>query len=350
MNVSLASVVVGQDVQRVLTRLDLRHSLAGKRLLLTGSTGFFGAWLLAMIDLLNRSHAGIQVTALSRDPSRFLQKHPGYADAPWLTWLQGDVLALSDLTLEHPVDLVIHGATDTSASGQADPLRLFDIILNGARNVLDLAVRSGAQRVLFTGSGAQYGPLEPDVPVSEGDPRSCNPLLLANVYGEAKRAQETLAAIYAARFGIDVVLTRCFAFSGPGIALDGHFAIGNFLRDALWREELVLQSTGEAVRSYLHGADLAGWLLTLLVRGASGEAYNVGSDQGLTIADLARKVLARVAPEKPLRILGQQAGGARSYYVPQIQKARDLGLEVWTGLDQSIDSMASWVREHDTAR
>lgn len=346
MRVALSSRTVVCDLQRVLAHLELDASLAGTHLFITGCTGFFGAWLLAMIDLLNQRGAGISVTALSRDPESFTARYPEYAGKSWLGWLKGDVRHLSDVSLARPVDMIIHAATDTSASGQADPLRLFDIIVTGARNVLDLAVRQGARRVLLTGSGAQYGALEPEVPVSEIDRRACDPLAASSAYAEAKRAQETLAVLYAQRHGIDVILTRCFAFAGPGIALDGHFAIGNFVRDALWRDELVLQSTGAAVRSYLHGADLAGWLLALLTRGVSGQAYNVGSDHAITLADLAHRVITRIAPEKPVRILGLGAAGARSYYVPDIQKARDLGLDVWTSLDKSIDSMASWAGEY----
>ena len=169
--------------------------------------------------------------------------------------------------------------------------------------------------------------------------------MASSAYAEAKRAQETLATLYASRHEIEVILTRCFAFAGPGIALDEHFAIGNFVRDALWRDELVLQSSGQAVRSYLHGADLAGWLLTLLVKGKAGEAYNVGSDQGVTIAELAHRVVNCIAPGKAVRILGQDSpGAALSYYVPQVQKARELGLDIWTSLDESIKGMASWAR------
>lgn len=105
------------------------------------------------------------------------------------------------------------------------------------------------------------------------------------------------------------------------------------------------------MRSYLHGADLAGWLLTLLVRGASTAAYNVGSDKALSIAQLAQKVVARIAPGKPVKILGQDhAAQARSYYVPDVQKARALGLEDWTSLDHSIDCMAKWALEVDRAQ
>ncbi|WP_256580453.1 NAD(P)-dependent oxidoreductase [Pseudomonas sp. Irchel s3h14] len=346
MRVTLESPVVAADIQRVLGHLDLGRLLAGKRLLLTGSTGFFGKWLLATLARLNQDGAAIEVTAVSRSPEAFLREYPEYADEAWITWLKSDVQVAITLSAGRCFDLIIHAATDTLASAQADPLRIYDTVLNGARNVLDLAVRTGARRVLFTGSGAQYGALEFGLPVTEASKGSCDSLLASSAYAEAKRAQETLAAIYAERYGLDVVSTRCFAFSGPGISLNEHFAFGNFVRDALWHEELVLKSSGSAVRSYLHGSDLAGWLLTLLVRGIAANAYNVGSDKALTIAELAHKVVARIAPGKPVRILGQDhAAQARSYYVPDIQKARTLGLDDWTSLDHSIDRMAQWIRE-----
>lgn len=347
MKVSLMSAEVESDVRLTLGRLELHTLFAGKRLLLTGCTGFFGKWLLATLAYLKQTGTELEVIALSRAPEVFLRHYPEYADAPWVRWVKGDVQALSECLRGERFDYAVHAATDTLAGAHANPLLIYDTILSGARNVLDLAVQAGARRVLFTGSGAQYGALEFGLPVKESSSLACNSLLASSAYAEAKRAQETLASIYAQQHGLEVVLSRCFAFSGPGIALDEHFAIGNFVRDALWRDELVLQSSGNAVRSYLHGSDLAVWLLMLLVRGEAGQAYNVGSDKALSIADLARKVVARIAPEKPVRILGEDGSTqARSYYVPDISKARALGLDDWTSLDHSIDAMAKWGRQY----
>ncbi|BBH45075.1 NAD-dependent epimerase/dehydratase family protein [Pseudomonas sp. KU43P] len=342
-----AEALMAQDIQRIATHVDLT-ALSGQHLLLTGCTGFFGKWLLVMLAMLNRNGAAIQVTAVSRSPEQFLCRYPQYADAAWIRWLQADVRALDGVLAGVRVDGVIHAATDTLGGGQADALQLYDTILGGARSVLELAVRSGARRVLFTGSGAQYGALPWGCPVAESSARACDSTQPASAYAEGKRAQETLAALYAQRHGLEVVFTRCFAFSGPGLALDAHFAIGNFVRDALYQDELVLNSSGSAVRSYLYGADLAVWLLALLARGEGGQAYNVGSDKALSIAELAHRVVARLAPGKPVRILGQDAAAqARSYYVPDIAKARALGLDDWTTLDQSIDSMGRWAAALD---
>lgn len=330
----------------ILARLDLHSELAGKHLLLTGGTGFFGLWLLALLGELNRQGAAVTVTIASRGPSRFLAAQPEYLECEWISWFTGDIRDLNELPGRAP-DFILHAAADTSAAANAQPLELFNTLVDGARKVFELAARSGTSRVLLTGSGAQYGSLPYSTGVCESYGGACASNAVASAYAEGKRAQETLGALYAERYGINVVMTRCFAFAGPGLPLDGHFAIGNFVRDALYGDEIVLNSSGQAIRSYLHGADLAGWLLTLLVRGQSCVPYNVGSDQAVSVADLARQVVARIAPEKPVKILGRPDDAGRSFYVPDISRAKELGLGVWTSLDTSIDDMAQWARRQD---
>lgn len=336
------SPIIQRALQGIPTTLGLHDILAGQHLLLTGGTGFFGQWLLALLFQLNLHGAGVNVTVLSRNPARFLDAQPRYRGCSWLHWLSGDIRDVL-VVPGRPVNLIVHAATDTSAVAHGRPLELFDNIVVGARRVLDLAVQHDA-RVLLTGSGAQYGFLLEETGVVESFAGACVSNNPNSAYGEAKRAQETLAAIYAQHHGLSVVMTRCFSFAGPGLPLDAHFAIGNFVRDALCADEIVIHSSGQAVRSYLHGADLAGWLLTLLLKGQPGVAYNVGSDDAVSVAELARRVVERIAPGKPLRILGRLDDLSRSFYVPDISRARSLGLDVWTALDQSIDSMAAWAR------
>lgn len=322
----------------------LHVALDGKHLLLTGGTGFFGKWLLALLQRLNVAGTKVRASVVSRDPFRFLAEHPEHADHAWLQWIATDIRSL-DASYDRPVDLVVHAATDTSSKAHEQPLEIFTSIVDGTRRVLDYACRNGARRLLLTGSGAQYGAIADGQPASESAPLACDSRIAQSIYGESKRMQETLAAVYMQQTGIDVVMTRCFAFSGAGLPLDGHFAIGNFVRDALRGEGITLNSSGQAMRSYLHGADLAVWLLLLLSEGRTGHAYNVGSDLPLSVAALADQVRRRLAPDTPLRILGQ-ADGPRSYYVPDIDEARALGLAPWTSLDDSIDSMAAWARAH----
>ncbi len=341
---SLASPCIAADVEALLRRLPDLRRLDGQRLLLTGGTGFFGRWLLAVLDGLRRAGCDLRVAVVSRDPERFLASEPYYRGADWLDWCAGD---LRDVDLGgRAFDLLLHAGTDTSAAAHRDLLTIYDSILLGTRHLLDAAAAGGARRVLLVGSGAQYGRQPDDVArIAEHQGFACPSESADSAYGEAKRAAETLGALYARRHGFAVVQARCFAFAGPGLPMDGHFAIGNFIRDALRGEPIRLSSRGEALRSYLYGADLAGWLLTLLLRGAPGEAYNVGSDVALSVAELARRVAARLAPDLPVLIPDAGETGPRARYIPAIDKARGLGLDVWTGLDEAILATARWWRE-----
>ncbi len=134
------------------------------------------------------------------------------------------------------------------------------------------------------------------------------------------------------------MIARCFAFVGPDLPLNAHFAIGNFIRDALTADAFTVAGDGTPLRTFLNQTDLAHWLFTLLKSGRSGEAYNVGSDEVISIADLAHLVRDVLAPEKPVHILGKpDPGVSHNRYVPDISKAQQqLGLSVTVPLAEAI--------------
>ena len=172
-----------------------------------------------------------------------------------------------------------------------------------------------------------------------------DPLNSNNAYGVAKRAAEHLCAIYSDQYNLETVIARCFAFVGPDLPLEVHFAIGNFIRDALWRDEITVSGDGTAVRSYMDQRDLASWLLAILEHGKSGHAYNLGSDQPITISDLAYLVRDIISPVKFVRILGKSIDdNGRNRYVPNIDKAQQsLDLTLRYTLKQSIQSTSESV-------
>jgi nucleoside-diphosphate-sugar epimerase len=225
-------------------------------------------------------------------------------------------------------------------------MTVFNQILAGTRNSMDFAAQHGVRRVLLTGSGAQYGaiPGEFSRGIPESSPVACDPTKPDSAYGEGKRASEMLAALYGQRHGIDIISTRCFAFVGPGLPLDAHFAIGNFIRDALDGTPIHLTSNGDPLRSYLYGGDLAVWLLVLLIEADGGSVFNVGSGYPTTILDLAARVRDLVNPQLEVRPGAKRLGEERNYYVPCVDHAKTLGLEAWTDLDRAIVRTASWYR------
>lgn len=302
----------------------------------TGATGFFGRSLLRHL----KTHGPGQTEwhLLSRDPGAFAQRWPELATIPQTIWHQGDIASLSADHLP-PLTHVVHAAADSTSADHLSPLQRFDQIAAGTRNLLELAISRGATRFLLTSSGGVYGKFPQEmISVAEDDHLIPDPLDAANAYGFGKRAAEHLCALYADEHDIEIVIARCFAFIGEDLPLDVHFAVGNFIRDALWADEITVNGDGTAIRSYLEQRDLIHWLLTLLHQGKCGEAYNVGSDQAISIGNLACLVRDIVSPAKPVLIRGNpEQAKARNYYVPNIAKARqELGLEVRISLAEAI--------------
>ena len=325
------------------------RELAGARLFLSGGTGFFGSWLVESFVAANRRHAlDARLTVLSRDPERFLARAPHLRDANELTFRVGDVreICSNDDRYTH----VIHAATAASAQLNAEaPLEMLDTVIDGTRRVLDIAVKSGARRFLFTSSGAIYGPQPSTVShVEESFPQAPDPLRAADPYGNGKRLAEHLCQLYGAVHGLEVVHARAFAFVGPHLPLDTHFAVGNFLRDAMAGRSVQVGGDGTPLRSYLYAADLTTWLWALLLRGAPGQAYNVGSDEAVSIAQLAQ-VVAETVGDGRFSIAKEPLPGAPvARYVPSTRKAREqLGLAVTVPLPEALRRTAAWWRSVD---
>jgi UDP-glucuronate decarboxylase len=314
--------------------------LDGAGLLMTGGTGFFGHALLRhWLRLFGEGAAVPSVMILSRSPHTLLDRHPKFSGLPWLRFHLGDIRDPSSLPRGERFTHILHAATDSTLGPQMTPLTRYQQIVDGTRHLLDYAVAVGARRFLLTSSGGIYGPQPPEVDALaedwSGSPDLRNP---ANAYSLGKRAAEHLCVLYQDAFGLEVIIARCFAFVGPDLPLDVHFAIGNFIRDALTREAITVSGDGTPLRTYLDQADLAHWLLTLLDQGRPGEAYNVGSDEVISIAELAYRVRDLLAPDKLVLIHGRGSDAqGRNRYIPDIRKAQqELGLAVTIPLAEAI--------------
>ena len=308
------------------------------RLLLTGGTGFFGKAILRRFSTLGNLE-NTEVTILSRNPDLFIYHYPDLTSNRWIRFLKGDIELRQSLPWDHQFTHVLHAATDSTQGPSLTPQKRYEQIVNGTQNLLDLAVATGARRFLLTSSGAIYGPQPADLTtISEdfpGSPPLCDP---STAYGQAKRAAEHYCALYREAHGLETVVARCFAFVGPDLPLNAHFAIGNFIRDALTADAIRVKGNGAPLRTYLDQTDLAHWLFTLLESGRSGEAYNVGSNEVISIAELAHLVRDILAPDKPVQILGNpDPADTRNRYVPDIRKAQqELGMDIHVALAESI--------------
>jgi dTDP-glucose 4,6-dehydratase len=334
------------DLDHVLAHTSgLWEELRGRRLFLTGGTGFFGCWLLeSFLQANDRLGLGAGVAVLTRAPEAFRRKVPHLAGHPAVELHQGNVCDFGFPPGRFAY--LIHGAAEPSAP---DPLCLLDAFVGGTRRTLEFACRAGVQKCLLISSGAAYGPQPPDVShLPEEYPGAPDPADPCSAYGNGKRSAEQTAALFHQRHGLATKVARCFSFLGPYQPLDGHFAAGNFLRDGLLGGPIRVKGDGTALRSYLHAADLAVWLWTILFRGAPGRSYNVGSEDAVSVGELARRV-ARLSGADVVIERTRAPGLSAERYVPSTRRAAgELGLRTRLGLDESLARTMHWCRQQPT--
>jgi dTDP-glucose 4,6-dehydratase len=340
MNQSISST----DLAHVLEHTrDVWNAARGARVFLTGGTGFFGVWLAESFAYANeRMDLGAELVILTRDPNAAIVRVPRLGQLHGVSFHRGDVREFD--SPRGRFTHVIHGAAESSQQGHAgDHRHMFDTIVDGTRRTLELARESNARCYTLVSSGAVYGTQPLDLSHVPEDFSGGPPLSGQSGYAEGKRAAEVLAAIEADRGTLSVRVARCFAFIGPHLPLDVHFAIGNFVRDAMRGGPLVIRGDGTAVRSYLYTADLAIWLWTIALGSSATGAYNVGSEIPVSILDTARAVAAVCAPSA--EIVVQQAPGNSPVhrYVPCTARARaDLGLTQRVAMPDAILRTARW--------
>jgi nucleoside-diphosphate-sugar epimerase len=326
------------------------QQLSGQRLFITGGTGFVGKWLLgALIHANEALDLGCHITILSRNPDAFLRDWPLISGQ--ITWVAGDVCTL-DIGSK-PYDVIIHAATDVAS--QIPSEELYFSIIEGTRRIVSLARHGQASRLLLLSSGAVYGQLSESIQrVPETYDGAQDPIQPESAYGEGKRLAEQLVAEAAASGGMICRIARLFSTVGPHFPLDQHFAIGNFIRDALAKRLITINGDGSPVRSYLYAADMVGWLWSILLEEATpSPVYNVGSDQGISILDLAKLVGQTVGSTQPVELKNslqsfrskpiRTLGG--NHYVPDCNSVlRDLKLPQPLGLTEAIIRTANWYK------
>lgn len=296
---------------------ELRHA----SLFLTGATGFIGTWLLESIVFANEHlELDLKITALSRHN----------AIRQGVQWLQGDVrdFEYKKTFYTH----VIHAATDSCAQlNREDPLLMFDTIVRGTQHVLEYAHICRAEHVLYLSSGAA---------------QNIDNHLADNMsYAIGKFSAEHVCGLYAKQYAMNVKIARLFAFVGPYLPTDKHYAIGNFIRDALNGGPIVVTGDGTTVRSYLYAADMVIWLLNILCFGQGTQPYNVGSDVAVTISDLATMIAAQFNPEPSVTIMQSIATGKTDRYVPDVRRTRsEFELPENINLKDSIKKTISYAK------
>lgn len=278
------------DLKTALSAVPMLQKLKGSKIMITGATGLIGSFLVDMLMLYNADGADIDIYALGRSREHLEARFNDIATDK-LHYIEHDVNEKPEFNV--PVDYLIHAAGNAyPAAFASDPVGTILSNVRGTEYLLSYAKSHGAKRFLFVSSGEVYGQCAPDIEsFSEDYSGYVDPTQARSCYPASKRAAETLCVSYTKQYGLDTVIVRPCHTYGPNATKADNRANTQFVNSALAGEDIVLRSRGTQMRSYCYIADCASALLTVLINGASCEAYNLANPQArISIAGFAQTV------------------------------------------------------------
>jgi nucleoside-diphosphate-sugar epimerase len=314
------------------------EQLRGKSIFLTGGTGFFGKWLLESFIYVNEKLClNSKIITLSRNPELFIQEYPFYKEyTNTVKFIKGDILTF-DFKLDEEIQFIIHAATAASDSlNKNNPLLMMDTITFGTRSVLDFALTQPIEGFLFVSSGAVYGKQPFGVSnIQESDSFKIDINNSNAAYSEGKRIAELYCSTYFEKHNIPVKIARCFAFVGPYLPLDTHFAIGNFINNVIKKEDIVIMGDGSTTRSYMYASDLSIAIWKILLIGNINKPYNVGVDNAYSLKEIALILKKNYGNE--VQILNNNKDLLKNIYVPNIKALiNDLDIKHFVHIEEAI--------------
>ncbi len=283
-----------EDIKYV-AHLDLPwEKMKGSSILITGASGLVGSFLVDVIMQKNSEEDfDCKVYALGRNAQHAKERFANYFNRKEFSFISHDMnepLQVNDLG---KVDFVLHLASNTHpVAYSTDPIGTITTNIIGTNNLLQFAVEHGAKRFAFASSNEIYGENRGDVEFF--DEKYCGYIdsnTLRAGYPESKRCGEALCQSYKRQMGLDVVVMRLTRTYGPTMLLSDTKAISQFIRKGVAGEDIILKSAGTQFYSYTYVADAVAGLLTVLLKGESGEVYNIADAPGdMMLKDLAATI------------------------------------------------------------
>lgn len=282
-----------KDADEVIGCIPNVDKLFGKSVLITGATGLICSTIVDLLLRLNESSdRGITVICAGRSEERLKRRFPGFDENTGPVFTYYDATKDEEIAYEGNIDYIIHGASNANpAIYMKEPVETMMSNILGLKRMLDLAKKKHAERLLYISSSEVYGTNETTDPYSEGSYGYVDILNPRAAYPSSKRAGETLCIAYGEEYGTDAVMVRPGHVYGPSVTASDNRASSEFTRKALDGEDIIMKSKGTQLRSYCHTLDCASAILTVLLNGERGNAYNISNPDSIcTIADIAKAI------------------------------------------------------------
>lgn len=286
------NTVLQQDMENICSAdfIDWNR-LNGKTILITGATGLIGFTIVNALLYANKKRAlNLTVLALVRSESRAKERFADHISDQSLKFVVGSVEALPEI--DQTVDFIIHGASQTASKMMVEqPVETILTSVIGTKNLLDLAKEKKAEGMVYLSSMEMYGHPERGHKVTEDEAGALSPLNVRNSYPISKQQCEALCCAYASEYDVPVMIARLTQTFGAEVNNNDTRVFAYFQKCVAEKKDIVLKTKGETERSYLHTADAATAIFTVMLNGKSGDAYNMADESTYcSIAEMAQRI------------------------------------------------------------
>lgn len=293
-----------QDLERVAASEMIDWEVfRGKSIVVTGATGLIGSQTVQALVLANQMHGlGLTVYALVRNQKKaemMLKSCMGYG----LEIVACDLL--KPIQLEGSVDYILHGAgVTTSRDFVEKPVETIMTTLKGTENMLELAKEKQVKSMVYLSSMEAYGVVDAEhYIVRETDYGYIDPLQVRSSYSESKRMAEGICGAYAHEYQVPVKTARLAQTFGAGAPETENRVFAQFARSIIHGEDIVLHTDGSKAHCYCYTADAILGLLTVLLKGNSGEAYNISNESTFSTIRGMAEMLTEKYPESGSKLI-----------------------------------------------
>lgn len=343
--------VLEEDFDKITKRDISWDALRNSSFVITGATGLIGSLIVKYLLYANRTmNFGAKIYAVVRNVEK-ADKIFAEEKTDALTYVVAD-LTKEKVNCEGDCDYIVHAAAVTASKVMvSDPVGTICTSIDGTEKMLQLAVEKKAKAFIYISSMEIYGQPTVGGKTAEKDLGYVDIENVRSCYPEGKRMCECLCTAYAAQYGVNVISARLAQTFGAGILPTENRVFAQFARSVMRGENIVLHTTGESEGNYVYTADAIAAIMTLLVKGKAGEAYNIANeDSHITIRNMAELVAREIAGEKIQVVIDIPEDSVSLGYAPSVKmwldasKMRELGWKPEIGLVEAYKRMICWMK------
>lgn len=334
--------ILQEDFEQIYKKELPWDELNGKTVLVTGATGLLGTLLLKYMDFLNKKkNLSIRLLAVVRDRVKAEELLAGIHVKLFVQ----DITSTFDISEE--IHYVFHCAAVTKSGMMVEkPVEVFSSIVSGTENVLRMAKKSAAKRVIYLSSMEVYGKITDESKIVTEDVIGIvNPLSVRSCYPIGKQAAENLCYSYYREYQLPVCIARLAQTFGAGILPGENRVFAQFAKSAKEGKDIVLHTDGSSYGNYCYTADAVSGLFAILFSGQEGEAYNIVNENAtMTIREMAELVAREVADGQVKVVLDIPKDNLYGYAAPtklhlSSQKIHALGWQPTYGMTKMYQRM-----------